>query len=142
MNNDLLSIAVKYAKEAASQGGYPFGAVVTNDGKIIGDSRRRTITFGALNHAEINAIINACENTKKNDLTGCVIYSSCQPCELCMGAIKWIGIREVHYAMDMADAKSAGLEEVFAPDFARITEHKILNEDLIAFMKKWYDAKV
>jgi tRNA(Arg) A34 adenosine deaminase TadA len=138
-DNDFINLAIEYAKEAALNGGYPFGAVVVKDRKIAGDSRCRKLTVGALNHAEINAIINACENLGADDLTGCRIYSSCRPCGLCMGAIKWIGIREIFYAMDKTDMRAGHSDEIFLDDSVSVAEHKIPDKDLPAYMKNWYD---
>jgi tRNA(Arg) A34 adenosine deaminase TadA len=141
--DDFIKLAIQYAKESVDNGGFPFGAVVVKDGKVVGDSRANFSKYAAnINHAEINAIVNACENLKTHHLEGCVLYSSCKPCGLCMGAIKWAGIKEIYYAMDKSDAQRIGyLEEIFYDDFTPVAEHKISDGDLLNYMRDWYDKK-
>lgn len=142
-HDDFLDIAIGYAKQSADNGGFPFGAVVVKDGGIVGDSRKDISDFALnLNHAEINAVANACENLKNHDLEGCVLYSNCRPCGLCMGAIKWAGIKEIYYAMDKADAKTIGwFDDIFADEAAPVLEHKSPDAELLSYMKGWYDRK-
>ncbi|MDR1027456.1 MAG: nucleoside deaminase [Rickettsiales bacterium] len=141
---DFINLAIQYAKESVDNGEYPFGAVVVKDGQVVGDSRFNFSKYaGNLNHAEICAIVNACENLKTDTLAGCVLYSSCKPCGLCMGAIKWAEIKEIHYAMDKSDAREIGYaDEIFFDDAAPVSEHKITAADLPGYMKDWYDKKV
>jgi tRNA(Arg) A34 adenosine deaminase TadA len=142
-HDDFINLAIEYAKEAASNGGYPFGAIVVKNGEVAGDSRRGFLKHaGYINHAELRAIINACDNLKSDDLEGSVLYSSCQPCGLCMGAIKWVGIKEIYFAMDKGDAKSIGhFGGMFADEVTDIKEHKIADSELLKYMKNWYDKK-
>jgi len=142
-HEDFINLAIRYAKESVDNGDYPFGAVVVQNGKVIGDSRKDLSKYArSLNHAEINAIVNACENIKGSDLSGCILYSSCQPCGLCMGAIKWSGIKEIYYAMDKSDAKEIGyLDSIFEDDTVMVSEQKIQNNDLLDYMKSWYEKK-
>ena len=141
-HDDFTRLAVEYAKMSVANGEYPFGAVVVRNGEVIGDSRYEISKHAySLNHAEIGAIIDACEHLGHDDLSDCILYSSCQPCGLCKGAIKWTGIKAIYYAMDKDDAKAIGyLEEIFMDDFAPLAEHKIADKDLPAYMKNWYDG--
>lgn len=140
MHDKFVNFAIEYAKESVKNGGYPFGAVIVKNGEIVGDSRTRKLNTGALNHAETNAIINACENLNIDNLTGCILYSSCRPCGFCMGAIKWIGIKEIYYVMDESDAKSIGhLDDIFADESIQIYENKIPKDDFVNYVKSWYD---
>lgn len=132
--------AIKRAKESAQNGGYPFGAVIVKDGKIVGESNVDDQEYDPTAHAELSSIRNACKNLKTYDLAGCQIYSSCHPCQLCLGAIKWIGIKEIYYAMDKEDAVSIGYDNaIFMDDSVVLAKNKIPDENLLEFMKNWYE---
>ncbi|MDR1697284.1 MAG: nucleoside deaminase [Rickettsiales bacterium] len=140
-HREFLDVAIGLARDSAESGGYPFGAVIVLDGKIVGDSSNRGALSGtSINHAELAAVINA-NATIGADLSGCVLYSSCQPCGMCMGAVKWAGIREIYYAVDKNDAEKIGFQdEIFADDSADIRLHKIADDSLSEYMKTWYKA--
>jgi guanine deaminase len=78
--------AIHRANISAENGGYPFGAVIVKEGKIVGESNVDDQAFDPTAHAELSSIRNACKNLQTYDLTGCRIYSSCHPCQLCLGA--------------------------------------------------------
>jgi len=110
----LLRKAVKLSIESVKNGGGPFGAVVAKGGKIIAEkSNSVTVDCDATAHAEINAIRQAGKVLGTHDLSGCVIYSSCEPCPMCLSAIYWSGIKHVVYANDKDDAASAGFRDAF-----------------------------
>lgn len=135
-------LAIERAKENAKKGGYPFGAVIVKEGKIVGESNVDDREFDPTAHAEASAIRNACKNLKVYDLTGCKIYSSCHPCQMCLGAIKWVGIKEIFYAMDKDDAQIIGCaDEIFMDDRVSLIKNKVKEEKLPEFMKKWYEQK-
>ena len=140
-HNDFINKAIECAKESVACGGFTYGAVVVNNGKIIADSKIRRLP-GNINHAETNAIANALDVLGTNDLIGCMLYSSCKPCGFCMGAIKWVGITEIYYAMDKSDADSIGYsDEIFFDETVQILDHKITNPDLLEYMKNWYGSR-
>ena len=92
--------------------GGPFGAVVVKDGVIIGRGGNEVIyQTDPTAHAEIVAIRNACLETKLFDLTGAVIYSTCEPCPMCLAAIYWAGIKEVYYVLTSNQAEAAGFRD-------------------------------
>ncbi|PHI31233.1 nucleoside deaminase [Budvicia aquatica] len=132
-------MAIKRAKKSAQNGGYPFGAVVVKDGDIVGKSNIDDQEFDPTAHAELSAIRNACKNLKVYNLTGCKIYSSCHPCQLCLGAIKWVGIKDIFYAMDKNDAQAIGYaDDIFMDDSVVLSKTKMQDENILVFMKNWY----
>lgn len=141
-HNAFIILAIERAKENARKGGYPFGAIVVKDDEIVGQSNVEDQEFDPTAHAELSAIRNACINLKAYDLTDCIIYSSCHPCQLCSGAIKWVGIKEIFYAMDKGDAQMIGYsDEIFMDDSVELIKNKIKNENVLEFMKNWYAQK-
>ena len=135
-----IALAIERAKETAGDGGYPFGAIIVKDDVIVGKSNVDDQEFDPTAHAELSSIRDACKNLKTHDLTGCKIYSSCHPCQMCLGAIKWVGIKEVYYAMDKGDAQVIGYSDnIFLDDTVKLTKQKIEDESLPHFIKNWYD---
>ncbi len=106
--------AIRLANESVRHGGGPFGAVIVKDGKIIaGSSNSVTIDNDPTAHAEVNAIREACRKLGTFDLTGCRIYTSCEPCPMCLGAIYWAHIERIYYGNTRKDARDID----FADDF-------------------------
>ena len=94
--------------------GGPFGAVIVKDGVLIAKSPNTvTSSNDPTAHAEINAIRLACKELKTFDLSGCEIYSSCEPCPMCLSAIYWARISKVYYAADRFNAQKAGFDDSF-----------------------------
>ncbi len=92
--------------------GGPFGAVVTMDGRVIGKGGNRVSSQNdPTAHAEIVAIRDACTNLKSFDLAGAVIYSTCEPCPMCLSAIYWANIRSVFYVSTRYDAEAIGFKD-------------------------------
>ena len=108
----LLKHAIKLAGDGIKDGGGPFGAVVAKDGKIIAEANNRVVlSHDPTAHAEVLAIRKASETLESHDLSGCVIYTSCEPCPMCLGAIYWAGIGKVVYASDRKEAESSGFND-------------------------------
>ena len=106
--------AIRLANESVINGGGPFGAVIVKDGEIVAESSNTvTIDNDPTAHAEVNAIRKACKKLGTFDLSGCVIYTSCEPCPMCLGAIYWAHIDCVYYGNTRNDAFKIG----FADDF-------------------------
>lgn len=94
--------------------GGPFGAVIVKDGKIIGEGFNRVINLNdPTAHAEIIAIREACRNLNNFDLKGAAIFTSCEPCPMCLAAVYWANIDEVFYANTKEDAKEIGFRDDF-----------------------------
>lgn len=108
----LVSRAVEIAEEGLKHGGGPFGAIIKRGDTIISESYNKVVVSGdPTAHAEILAIRQASEIVGSHDLSDCVMYSSCEPCPMCMGAIYWAGIKTVFYGSGREDAASAGFND-------------------------------
>lgn len=106
--------AIRLADENIKNGGGPFGAVIVKDGEIVaGSANSVTIDNDPTAHAEVNTIRQACRKLGTFDLSDCVIYTSCEPCPMCLGAIYWAHIRRIYYGNTKKDAA----EIDFADDF-------------------------
>lgn len=115
MDKDFMQLAIETALDnIKNNNGGPFGAVIVKDGVIIAKSPNTvTSSNDPTAHAEINAIRLACKELKTFDLSGCEIYSSCEPCPMCLSAIYWARISKVYYAADRFDAQKAGFDDSF-----------------------------
>jgi tRNA(Arg) A34 adenosine deaminase TadA len=114
MENDKIFLrrAINIALEGIKVGGGPFGAVLVKDNKIISEAFNRVILNNdATSHAEILAIRMASSVLQSHDLHECTLYSSCEPCPMCLGAIYWSGIIKVVYSSDRIDAEAAGFSD-------------------------------
>ena len=106
--------AIRLADESVENGGGPFGAVIVKDGEIVaGSSNSVTSDNDPTAHAEVNTIRQACRKLGTFDLSDCVLYTSCEPCPMCLGAIYWARIKRVYYGNTKKDAA----EIDFADDF-------------------------
>lgn len=119
--NEIIELAVKEAEKTSSMGmGGPFGAaVVTKDGKIFTASNTVLGSHDPTAHAEVNVIRKACAELGTHDLSGCVLYTTCYPCPMCLGAIIWANIKEVHYGASPQDAASIGFRDDYIYDFIK-----------------------
>ena len=106
--------AIRLASESVRKGGGPFGAVVVRNGAVVAASANSvTIDNDPTAHAEVNTIREACRKLGTFDLSDCVIYTSCEPCPMCLGAIYWSRISRIYYGNTRKDAR----EIDFADDF-------------------------
>ncbi len=128
--------AIRLANESVRHGGGPFGAVIVKDGKIIaGSSNSVTIDNDPTAHAEVNAIREACRKLGTFDLTGCRIYTSCEPCPMCLGAIYWAHIERIYYGNTRKDARDID----FADDFIYEELDKSLDERTVPIIPMMRD---
>lgn len=126
-NNDrsYLERAVKIAGHGIKDGGGPFGAVITKDGRIIAEAINSVVlSHDPTAHAEIIVIRKASAVLKTHDLSGCVIYTSCEPCPMCLGAVYWAGIKKVVYAADRTDAAGSGFSDSIIYDEIALSPKK------------------
>lgn len=108
-----MAIALSESNVHNSCGG-PFGAVIVKEGKLIAKSANKvTATNDPTAHAEVSAIRLACKKLKTFDLQGCIIYTSCEPCPMCLSAIYWAHIEIIYYANTKADAGNIGFDDQF-----------------------------
>ena len=106
--------AIRLANESVMRGGGPFGAVIVKDGNLVAKgSNCVTLHNDPTAHAEVSAIRDACRQLGTFDLSGCIIYTSCEPCPMCLGAIYWARIKRVFYGNTKKDAAEIN----FADDF-------------------------
>lgn len=113
MHEDFMRHALRLATgNVRLDGGGPFGAVIVRNGKVIGEGVNRvTASHDPTAHAEIVAIRDACHTLKRFDLRGAVIYSSCEPCPMCLAAIYWARLDALYYAATRHDAARAGFDD-------------------------------
>jgi len=149
MENDreFLGMAIKIAGDGIKTGAGPFGAVITRNGDVIAASSNRVVLDSdPTAHAEILAIRKAAAILKSHDLSSCVLYASCEPCPMCLGAIYWAGINKVVYSASRNDAASAGFSDeyiyneiVLDPDERNVTFIRVNNSEAGEVFKKWED---
>ena len=115
ISNYAMKIAIEESKVNAInnyKNGGPFGAAIIKYGKIISSAHNTVMqTNDPTAHAEINAIRSACQKLKTNDLSNCVLYTSTEPCPMCLSAIIWSNIKEVYFANTRYDADDIGFRD-------------------------------
>ena len=106
--------AIELSIKSANNIGGPFGSVIVKDQKIIAEgSNKVTFTNDPTAHGEIVAIREACKNLNTFDLSGCEIYTSCEPCPMCLSAIYWSRLDKIYYANTRDDAKNIDFDDSF-----------------------------
>ena len=130
-DSKFLTLAIETATNNIKDGGGPFGAVVVSYGHIISRAGNRVVAaHDPTAHAEVEAIRMASTVMGTHDLSSCVIYSSCEPCPMCLGAIYWAGIKRVVYASDRYQAASSGFsDEMIYMELALEKEKRSLTMD-------------
>lgn len=105
--------AIAKAKDGIAAGQTPFGACITKDGKVVACEHNMVwATTDITAHAEVHAIRQACKRLGTIDLSGCVIYSTCEPCPMCFSAIHWAKIDKIVFGVGIADADALGFSEL------------------------------
>jgi tRNA(Arg) A34 adenosine deaminase TadA len=111
-NQDFMREAIALAIQNVAEGGGPFGCVIVKDGKVIARGVNRvTQTNDPTAHAEVVAIRNACHTLRSFQLTGCELYTSCEPCPMCMAAVYWARPDMVYFGATKDDAAHAGFDD-------------------------------
>lgn len=137
--------AIALSIENVKNGGGPFGAVVVKDGKIIATGVNRvTANNDPTAHAEVTAIRKAAKKLGTFDLAGCDIYTSCEPCPMCLGAVYWAHLDKMYYGNTKTDAKNIGFDDSFIydeidlkPENRRVTTTQLLPEEAIKAFEAW-----
>ncbi|BAC12340.1 nucleoside deaminase [Oceanobacillus iheyensis] len=107
-----MSKAIELAVSNISQGGGPFGAVIIKDNKIIAEGTNQVTNYNdPTAHAEVQAIRQACEKLSTFELKGCTLYTSCEPCPMCLGAIYWARVDAVYYGANRKDAAKINFDD-------------------------------
>jgi guanine deaminase len=110
--DDFMRRAIALSHEMVRSGGGPFGAVIVQDGAIVAEgSNRVTLAHDPTAHAEVVAIREACVRLGRFSLAGCTIYTSCEPCPMCLGAIYWARLDRIYYANSRLDAAAIGFDD-------------------------------
>ena len=137
--------AIRLADESVKNGGGPFGAVIVRDGEIVaGSANSVTLDNDPTAHAEVNTIRQACRKLGTFDLSDCVIYTSCEPCPMCLGAIYWAHIDRIFYGNNRSDAATIGFDDDFIyreldkPMASRsIPIRPLLQEEALSSFRLW-----
>lgn len=147
----MVKAAVISLKNIDNAGG-PFGAVIVKDGKIIAKGANRvTANNDPTAHAEIVAIREAAKVLNNFDLSGCSLYTSCEPCPMCLAAIYWARIDRIFYGNSKEDAKNIGFDDSFIYEQIKLPMEKrsikctqLLRDVTILGFEKWekFEAKV
>lgn len=142
--------AIELAQEGmhANHGG-PFGAVVVKNGKIIGEGNNRvTSTNDPTAHAEVLAIRNACKTLGSHQLTGCEIYTTCEPCPMCLGAIYWARPDHIYFACTREDAASGGFDDHFIYEELNkeinqriIKTNQFMRGEALPLFRQWHEKE-
>ena len=126
--NKFMARAIELSIKSASTIGGPFGSVIVKDNKIISEgSNEVTSSNDPTAHAEIVAIRKACQKLKTFNLSGCEIYTTCEPCPMCLSAIYWARIDKIYYANTREDAKNIDFDDsfIYLEVAKKINERKI-----------------
>ncbi len=131
--------AVALSKYGMENGfGGPFGCIIVKDGAIVGEGYNKvTSTNDPTAHAEVVAIRDACKNLNTFQLNGCILYTSCEPCPMCMGAIYWARPQQVFYANTRLDAANIGFDDKLIYDEIKLDD---LSQRKIPFVHIKLDA--
>lgn len=144
-NSKYMIQAIELAQKSVEKGGGPFGAVIVKDGKVVAEgSNCVTLNNDPTAHAEVSTIRIACKNLNTFDLSGCVIYSSCEPCPMCLAAIYWARIEKIYYGCNKTDAKDIGFDDSFIyeqidlkPEQRSIPAKEFLREEALSAFRMW-----
>jgi guanine deaminase len=146
MEPQFMARAIELAIEnVRSGGGGPFAAVIVKDGRIVGvGANQVTSTNDPTAHAEIVAIRSACAALGSFQLDGCEVYTTCEPCPMCFGAIYWARPRAVYYGSSAADAAAAGFDDAFIydqlaapPGGRKIPFQSMMREETLECFRAW-----
>jgi len=146
MKQEFMRRAIALAMENVRSGnGGPFAAVIVSDGRILAEGANRvTATNDPTAHAEVVAIREACRTLGDFQLAGCDLYTTCEPCPMCLGAIYWARPARVFYACVAADASAAGFDDAFIYDELnrvhaerKVPMQQLLREESLQIFSLW-----
>ena len=141
--------AIDLSIENVANGGGPFGAVIVRNGEVIATGTNRvTATCDPTAHAEVSAIRAACAKLGDFKLAGCTVYSSCEPCPMCLSALYWAGVERIFYGNTKEDAKAINFDDSFIYDQIAL-EHSertipcinFMRQQALAGLKAWQDKE-
>ena len=138
--------AIRLSRDGMESGhGGPFGCIIVKDGVVVARGNNRvTSTCDPTAHGEVVAIREACATLKTFDLTGCALYTSCEPCPMCLAAIYWARIDTIYYANTRGDAAEIGFDDDYIyREVALAIEHRsktmkaLLRDEAITVFEDW-----
>jgi guanine deaminase len=144
--DELMKKAIEMSRNAVTNAGHrPFAALIVKDGEIVGEGLNDTpSSHDPTAHGEVLAIRDATRRLGTEDLSGCEIYTTCEPCSLCVAAIWWARIDKMYYAATLDDCEEIGIgvdglvEEISRPVSGRtLPAERILGEDARAVLNEW-----
>ena len=149
MKNRFMSRAIELSIESVTSGGGPFGSVIIKNNEIISEGMNRvTKNNDPTAHGEIVAIRNACKNLNDFSLKGCELYTSCEPCPMCLSAIYWSRIDKIYYANTRDDAKKIDFDDslIYSELTKKIKERKIpttqlMRDEALQGFKLWKNTE-
>ncbi len=144
-NEKFMREAIEVSKQSVISGGGPFGAVVVKDGQIISKSSNSvTLDNDPTAHAEVNAIREACRVLNNFSLEGCELYSSCEPCPMCLSAAYWAGVKSIYFGNSREDAQKIDFDDSFIydqiplnPTLRAIPSVQMLHEEALVAFEMW-----
>jgi tRNA(Arg) A34 adenosine deaminase TadA len=145
----LMRQAVSLSAKGLKKGGGPFGAIVVKDGKIIASGYNEvTIQNDPTAHAEVVAIRKACKKLGTFDLSDCEIYTSCEPCPMCLSAMYWAKVKNFYFANTKEDAANIGFDDAFiyteikkTTSLRSIHSQQLLQDEAIKIFKEWEEKE-
>ena len=148
-NKELMRRAIELSKMSVQNGGGPFGAVIACNGKIVAEgSNCVTLDCDPTAHAEVSTIRKACKALKTFDLSGCEIYTSCEPCPMCFGAIYWAHLDKIYMGNDRKDAAKIGFDDDFiyqeialSPEQREKPSEILLRDEALEAFRMWEDKE-
>ncbi len=143
--DELMRRAIELSIENIKNGGGPFGAVIAKDGEIVAEGVNRvTCSCDPTAHAEVNAIREATKKLGIFDLSGHEIYTSCEPCPMCLGAIYWAHLDKIYFGNNKTDAKNIGFDDSFIyeelglkPQDRKLPSEELLHKEAIKAFEDW-----
>ena len=136
-----LQKAIDESLKSVETGSSPFGAVVVKNGQVIAEAHNMVVPNNdPTAHAEVMCIRLACQKLNTFDLSGCVLYTSCEPCPMCLNAIKWSNITEIYYAATRDDADAIGFRDRVFYDENVVTLNHVDLKEARSVMDKWYNS--
>ena len=145
-HEEFMRMAIALSELNISEGkGGPFGAVIIKDGVLVAGSANKVVEQNdPTAHAEISAIRLACKQLNSYDLSGCEIYTSCEPCPMCLGAIYWARIDKIYYANTKADAADVGFDDDYIYNELKCSMNdrkleftQLLRDEALQAFKRW-----
>ena len=144
-NKKFMRKAIALSIDNVHNGGGPFGAVIVKDSKIIATAVNSVTKHNdPTAHAEVNAIRKAAKKLGTFDLEGCEIYTSCEPCPMCLGAVYWARLDKMYYGNTKTDAKNIGFDDSFIydeidlkPEKRKVKTIQVLADEAIKAFEAW-----